>query len=446
MKKWTAMLLALVLTLSLTGGAWAASGEADTTVTPQAQAWWDSFTVPEGMEDVTLYPDENLALREKNYETVCRFMQGLSPYLFMLYADDVVTGVAYDFSLTKNAMRNSNMAFQLMLDASNAESYPDWTWSNIEVYQSSDPNVFVVECDGSGTLYEDGEPVRTHTDHYLHRFTLSDGKITEYIEYNNPIQELLEMGVDVPGPGGMPSGGSGEPSGEASDEASGEPSDEPKGKASDEPSDEPSSEPSDEPSDEPKGKASGELSDEPKDKKHDKTSDEPSDEPAEPLTAEEQAWWDGFEVPEGMDGVALFPDDRLALREQNYETVCRYMVNLNPYLYLLLADEFSTGVAYDFGGTTNPFNPVMCTNLAMQKALDASNAETYSDWQWSDYRVYQSDDPNVFLVECDGGGNGHNDHYVHKFVLTDGKIRQYVEFNSPLNELIEGGYEVPNFH
>lgn len=410
MKKWTAMLLALVLTLTLTGGALAASGEADTTVTPQAQAWWDSFTVPEGMEDVTLYPDENLALREKNYETVCRFMQGLSPYLFMLYADDVVTGVSYDFSLTKDAMRNSNLAFQLMLDASNAESYPDWTWSNIEVYQSSDPNVFVVECDGSGTLYEDGEPVRTHTDHYLHRFTLTDGKIAEYIEYNNPIQELLEMGVDVPGPGAMPSGGSDEPSGEASDEASDEPSDEPSG----------------EPSSEPSSEASAEA--------------------AEPLTAEEQAWWDGFEVPEGMDGVALFPDEALALREKNYETVCRYMVNLSPYLYLLYADEFSTGVAYDFGGTTNPFNPVMCTDLTMQKALDASNAETYSDWQWSDYRVYQSDDPNVFLVECDGGGNGHNDHYVHKFVLEDGKIRQYVEFNSPLNELIEGGYEVPDFH
>lgn len=414
MKKWTAMLLALVLTLTLTGGALAASGEADTTVTPQAQAWWDSFTVPEGMEDVTLYPDENLALREKNYETVCRFMQGLSPYLFMLYADDVVTGVSYDFSLTKDAMRNSNLAFQLMLDASNAESYPDWTWSNIEVYQSSDPNVFVVECDGSGTLYEDGEPVRTHTDHYLHRFTLTDGKIAEYIEYNNPIQELLEMGVDVPGPGAMPSGGSDEPSGEASDEAS------------DEPSDEASNEPSDEASNEPSSEASAEA--------------------AEPLTAEEQAWWDGFEVPEGMDGVALFPDEALALREKNYETVCRYMVNLSPYLYLLYADEFSTGVAYDFGGTTNPFNPVMCTDLTMQKALDASNAETYSDWQWSDYRVYQSDDPNVFLVECDGGGNGHNDHYVHKFVLEDGKICQYVEFNSPLNELIEGGYEVPDFH
>lgn len=419
MKKWIAMLTALVLALSLGGGALAASGETAPVVTAEAQAWWDAFEVPEGMEDVTLYPDEDLALREKNYETVCRFMQGLSPYLFMLYDDGVVTGVAYDFSRTEDAMRNSNLAFQLMLDASNAESYPDWTWSNIEVYQSEDPNVFLIECDGSGTLYEDGQPVRTHTDHYLHRFTLNDGKIAEYIEYNNPIQELLEMGIDVPGPGAMPSGGSGEASGETSGEASAEP----KGKTSGEASGEPSGEAS--------GEASGESS---------------GEAPAEPLTAEEQAWWDGFEVPEGMDGVRLFPDGNLALREKNYETVCRYMVNLSPYLYLLYADEFSTGVAYDFGGTTNPFNPVMCTDLTMQKALDASNAETYSDWSWSDYRVYQSDDPNVFLVECDGGGTGHSDHYVHKFVLTDGRISQYVEFNSPLNELIEGGYEVPDFH
>ena len=130
-----------------------------------------------------------------------------------------------------------------------------------------------------------------------------------------------------------------------------------------------------------------------------------SGEAAPVVTAEAQAWWDGFEVPEGMDGVRLFPDEALALREKNYETVCRFMVNLSPYLYLLYADEFSTGVAYDFGGTTNPFDPVMCTDLTMQKALDASNAQTYSDWSWSDYRVYQSDDPNVFLVECDGGGN-----------------------------------------
>lgn len=392
MNKLFSLILVLTMVLSL-GVAAFASGEA---MTSEEQAWWDSFQVPEGMDDVALYPDDQIGLREKNYETVCRFMQGLSPYLYLLYTDDVVTGVAYDFSLTKDAMRNSDMTFQKMLDASNAEMYPDWTWTNIQVFQSDDPNVFVVECDGSGTYVEDGEAVRTHTDHYLHKFTLADGKIAEYIEFNNPIQELLEMGVDVPGPGPMPDGGSGEMSGEPSGETSGA------------------------------------------------AMAAPADDEPEELTADEQAWLDAFKIPEGMDDVALYPDGQIELREKNYETVCRYMQGLSGYLYLLMAEEFSTGVAYDFGGTTNPFNPVMCTDLTMQKALDASNEESYPDWVWSNYQVYQSADPNVFLVECDGNSSAHNDHYMHEFILRDGQIVQYIEFNSPLNELIEGGYEVPS--
>lgn len=358
---------------------WAEVVEAPKGMTAEEQAWWDGFVIPEGMENIVLYPDDQIALRAKNYQAVCRFMQGLSGYLYLLYTDDVVTGVAYDFSLTKDAMRNSNMDFQKMLDASNAEAYPDWVWTNIQVFQSDDPNVFVVECDGSGTVMENGEAVRTHTDHYLHKFTLEDGRIAEYIEFNNPIQELLEMGIKVPGPGG----GGGMPSGE--------------------------------------------------------TSEEVDD------AAGEQAWWDAFTVPEGMN-VALFPDAELSLREKNYEAVCRYMQGLNKYLYLLYTDDVATGVAYDFGGTTNPFKPVMTTSRSGAAAMDAINAKAYPDWAWSNYQVYQSDDPNVFLVECDGGCSTHSDHYMHEFILRDGKIAQYIEFNSPLNELIEGGYEVPDFH
>ena len=376
--------LLLVLCLVLSGGAFAsgeASGSTEPVYTPEEeQAWLDAYEIPEGMEDVSLWPDGNLALREKNYETVCRFMQGLSPYLYLLYTDDVVTGVAYDFSLTKDAMRNSNMAFQKMLDASNAEQYPDWAWTNIRVFQSHDPNVFVVECDGAGTYTVDGEAVRTHADHYLHKFTLEDGLIKEYIEFNNPVQELTEMGYTV-----RPAGGGGGSSEEAEE-------------------------------------------------------DEAVNENG--LTASEQAWWDAFVVPEGMD-VPLYPDDEAELREKNYEAVCRYMQGLNRYLYLLYTDDVKTGVAFDFGGTTNPFNPVMTTGLSGAAAMDRANASAYPDWEWSNYEVYQSDDPNVFLVEADGHGGTHSDHYMHEFILRDGKIAQYIEFNSPLNEAIENGYEVP---
>ena len=358
------------------------SSGSEEAMTVEERAWWDAFEVPEGMADIKLYPDGQLALREKNYETVCRFMQGLSPYLYLLYTDDVVTGVAYDFSLTKNAMRNDDMAFQKLLDASNAEQYPDWEWKNIHVFQSDDPNVFVIECDGSGTYTVAGEAIRTHADHYLHKFTLEDGRIKEYIEFNNPVQELTEMGYRV-----SPAGGGGS---------------------------------SEEPEDEGPVNENG-------------------------LTAGEQAWWDGFTVPKGMD-VPLYPDNQLELREKNYEAVCRYMQGLNKYLYLLYTDDVKTGVAFDFGGTTNPFNPVMTTGITGAAAMDKANAEGYPDWEWSNYQVYQSDDPNVFLVEVDGHGGTHSDHYMHEFILRDGKIAQYIEFNSPLNEAIENGFEVPDFH
>lgn len=415
MRKLLALILAICLTASFgvaafagesaetQDGAWQNSAEANAireSNREEERAWWESYEIQEGMEDVELYPDDQLSLREKNYETVCRFMQGLSPYLYLLYADDVVTGVAYDFSLTKDAMRNSDMEFQKMLDASNAESYPDWEWTNIQVFQSEDPNVFVVECDGHGTYMENGEAVRTHADHYLHKFTLEDGLIIEYIEFNNPCQELIEMGYDIPMPGGPT---------EEGDSEGGE-----------------------------SGDSEGE-------------SESAQDAAAEnaqaaPLTEDEQAWLDAFEVPAGMEDVALYPDDQIELRTKNYEAVCRFMQGLSPYLYLLYTDDIVTGVAYDFGGTTNPFNPIMCSDLEMQKALDASNAESYVGWEYSNFQVYQAEDPNVFLVECDGECATHSDHYMHEFICRDGKIQQYIEFNSPMNELIEGGYEVPDFH
>ena len=49
----------------------------------------------------------------------------------------------------------------------------------------------------------------------------------------------------------------------------------------------------------------------------------------------------------------------------------------------------------------------------------------------------------MFFVEVDGHGGTHSDHYMHEFILQDGKIAQYIEFNSPLNKAIENGYEVP---
>ena len=105
---------------------------------------------------------------------------------------------------------------------------------------------------------------------------------------------------------------------------------------------------------------------------------------------EEQAWLDSFEIPEGMENVELSPDDKIELREKDYETVCRYMQGLNKYLYLLYTDDVKTGVAFDFGGTTDPFDPVMTTGLTGAAAMDKVNAAAYPDWEWSNYQVYST--------------------------------------------------------
>ncbi len=149
-----------------------------------------------------------------------------------------------------------------------------------------------------------------------------------------------------------------------------------------------------------------------------------------------------------FENVKLFPDEHLALRKKNFETVKQWMeLGLSPKITDLYAEEFTTGVAYDFGEI-----PMRNTDRKMQAALDAMNAEIYPDWEWSNPVLMQSDDPNLFMVECDGKGTQlkdgkpfgtHKDHYIHRFELEDGKIKNYLEFNSPLNELREMGMVIP---
>ena len=148
-------------------------------------------------ELVKLFPDEHLELRKKNFSTVKRWMElGLSPEITDLYAEEFSTGVVYDFG--DIPMCNTDREAQRHLDAANAETYPAWTWSNPILMQSDDPNLFMVECDGRGTQMKDGAPVGVHKDHYIHRFEMEDGKIKHYREFNSPLNELREMGMQIP--------------------------------------------------------------------------------------------------------------------------------------------------------------------------------------------------------------------------------------------------------
>lgn len=76
--------------------------------------------------------------------------------------------------------------------------FPDWVWTNIEIYETQDPNRFWVECDGEGKILYPGYPPGHYRNHFIHSFLLEDGKIKQEREFMNPYQQLRALGIEVP--------------------------------------------------------------------------------------------------------------------------------------------------------------------------------------------------------------------------------------------------------
>jgi len=79
----------------------------------------------------------------------------------------------------------------------------------------------------------------------------------------------------------------------------------------------------------------------------------------------------------------------------------------------------------------------------------------FPDWRWYNVEIYETQDPNRFWVECDGEGEIrfpgyepgiYRNHFIHSFVLENGRIKQNREFMNPFNQLRALGIEVPTIH
>lgn len=76
--------------------------------------------------------------------------------------------------------------------------FPDWTWFNVEIFQTQDPNRFWVECDGAGQILFPDYPPGVYENHFIHAFKFRDGRIAEQREFMNPFQQLRALGIEVP--------------------------------------------------------------------------------------------------------------------------------------------------------------------------------------------------------------------------------------------------------
>jgi hypothetical protein len=76
--------------------------------------------------------------------------------------------------------------------------FPDWVWTNVEIFDTQNPDRFWVECDGEGQILFPDYPPGHYRNHFLHSFLLSGQKIVEQREFMNPYEQMRALGISVP--------------------------------------------------------------------------------------------------------------------------------------------------------------------------------------------------------------------------------------------------------
>jgi phenazine biosynthesis protein len=76
--------------------------------------------------------------------------------------------------------------------------FPDWTWTNIDIFDTQNPNKFWVECDGIGKILFPGYPEGFYRNHFLHSFKFEGGRIKEQREFMNPCEQFRALGITLP--------------------------------------------------------------------------------------------------------------------------------------------------------------------------------------------------------------------------------------------------------
>lgn len=90
----------------------------------------------------------------------------------------------------------------------NLVHFPEYIFNDNVVFQTQDPNLYMVMSNGTGGLYYPayGER-RTYDNVYFHVFTMLDGSIQNYYEFVNSKHLYEELGVELPEmkvPAGLP--------------------------------------------------------------------------------------------------------------------------------------------------------------------------------------------------------------------------------------------------
>lgn len=144
-------------------------------------------------------------------------------------------------------------------------------------------------------------------------------------------------------------------------------------------------------------------------------------------------------------------DHDTALRDRNRAVVADYMSRKGETRltrYELFAEDGSAGL-----WTSDTGQPIMSSGREKLKSHGEWSLRMFPDWEWQNVVIHDTQNPNQFWVECDGEGEirypdypvGHyRNHFIHSFLLENGKIKLNREFMNPFEQLRALGIAIPS--
>ena len=154
--------------------------------------------------EIKYYDPADDALRQKNMQAVIGYMTAAGEdrlNRWKLFVDGPDSTLSLGFAGQKEPVVNRGIDNIRTTNESYVRDFPDWSFKNLVLRLTGEPNIIFVEADGAGTSLKAGTEERAstqHSEHSLHRFILEDGKIKHYTEFMNPINELLKLGFKMP--------------------------------------------------------------------------------------------------------------------------------------------------------------------------------------------------------------------------------------------------------
>ena len=141
------------------------------------------------------------------------------------------------------------------------------------------------------------------------------------------------------------------------------------------------------------------------------------------------------------------------LRNQNRSVVADYMGRKGENRltrYLLFTEDGIAGL-----WTSDTGQPIESRGHEKLKSHGEWSLKMFPDWEWKNVKIYDTQDPNQFWVECDGEGRilypdyppgYYKNHFIHSFQFENRRIKRNREFMNPFQQLRALGIEVPKIN